>query len=57
MLIAAGADSALEPERSTEALKKKRDLPALLGIVSSMEVGPVSRLGSRRLVFACTSRA
>jgi len=41
MLFATGADSALELERSTEAMMKKRNLPAQLGTVGSTEVGPV----------------
>lgn len=57
MLIAVGADSALEPERSTEALTKKCNLPALLGTIAEMEVGLVLQLGSRRLGFACASGA
>ena len=55
-LFATGADIALEPGLCTVALKKKRNLPALLETVAAKEVGPIPWLGDRRLVIAGASR-
>ena len=55
-LFATGADIALEPGLCTVALKKKRNLPALLETVAAKDVGPIPWLGDRRLVIAGASR-
>ena len=54
-LFATGAEIALEPGLCTVALKKKRNLPALLETVAAKEIGPIPWLGNRQLVFAGAS--
>ncbi len=56
-LLANGADITLTPERCTVALKKKRDLPALLHALQAVGSPPIPWLGNRQIVFQGASRS
>ena len=47
-----GADVEFEPDRVSVRLKKKRDLPLLLKVASSLQGGPIPWLGGRKLEFS-----
>ena len=55
-MFATGADIALGPELCTVALKKKRNLPALLEAVAKMPTQPLPWLGNRKLAITGATR-
>ena len=55
-LLCTGADVTLEPTRCVIALKKKRNLPALLETLDKLPAEPVPWLGNRHLVFRGATR-
>ena len=56
-LLSTGADIVLTPDRCTVALKKKRDLPALLQALQAVGTPTIPWLGNRQIVFQGASRS
>ena len=55
-LLCTGADVTLEPTRCLVALKRKRNLPALLETLDKLPAEPIPWLGNRHLVFRGATR-
>ena len=55
-MLATGADIRLGPDLCTVALKKKRNLPALLEAVAKIQPEPLPWLGNRRLAISGATR-
>ena len=56
-LLCTGADVTLQPTRCVIALKKKRNLPALLETLDKLPAEPIPWLGHRQLVFRGATRS
>lgn len=56
-LLCTGADIALTPDRCTVALKKKRDLPALLEALPAVGTPAIPWIGNRQIIFRGATRS